>query len=104
PDVKLRTASRKSKNSSRKIPAPETVLHARENHNMVEKQYRNRLKMQFEKLLSVLPMRSSIDDYDDVDAIVSKGEVLDAALRRILWLEEENQQLAVARDQLMKDM
>jgi hypothetical protein len=75
---------------------------------MVEKQYRNRLKMQFEKLLAVLPMRSSNDD-DDVDAIApdhsfSRGEVLDAARRRILSLEKENQQLAVAHDQLMKDI
>ncbi|WKT54182.1 hypothetical protein QSH57_004766 [Fusarium oxysporum f. sp. vasinfectum] len=102
-DVKLHSASRKSKRS-RKKPAPS--LQARECHNEVEKQYRTRLKLRFENLLAVLQAsRTNNDGLSGVNVpnagyVFSRGEVLDAATHRILALEKENDKLSSRVEQL----
>ncbi|WAO97221.1 BHLH domain-containing protein [Fusarium falciforme] len=111
PDVKLRSASRKPKTPTRrKPPVPDKLLHERECHNRVEKQYRTRLKLHFENLLAVLQASRAKDAGPDEDGSAipdhcfSRGEVLDAARQRILALEKENKQLAMGNDQLLKNM
>ncbi|KAK4170078.1 hypothetical protein QBC43DRAFT_307108 [Cladorrhinum sp. PSN259] len=79
---------------------------ARRNHNLVEKQYRNRLNAQFERLLAVLPLdqyRSSMSQGDTGRGILassildekrmSKAEVLDLAVRRIRMLEADRERM-----------
>ena len=79
---------------------PAEIRQARDSHNNVEKQYRTRLKYHFERLLSVLQESMPKNEYRGKDGSVkdphcfSRGEVLDAARRRILVLEEENKRLA----------
>ncbi|KAL9567442.1 hypothetical protein ACKAV7_008392 [Fusarium commune] len=96
PDVQLqlqlRLASRKSKNRNHRSAAPSNQAHARENHILVEKRYRARLKTQFERLLAVLPAAQtrSLADRDttaNLGQILSRGQVLDMARNRILELE-----------------
>ncbi|KNB18908.1 hypothetical protein FOXG_16310 [Fusarium oxysporum f. sp. lycopersici 4287] len=53
-EVKLRAASRKPKISRKKPAIDPNTQQARECHNNIEKQYRTRLKLRFEKLLTVL--------------------------------------------------
>lgn len=84
---------------------------ARHSHNIVEKQYRNRLNAQFVRLLAVLPAdqrnASSGDDSTISDAPVaedkrvSKAEVLDLATRRIKALEERRRRLEEENSQLL---
>jgi hypothetical protein len=78
---------------------------ARQNHNIVEKQYRNRLNSQFERLLSILPANQmeGVESGRTVEfdeRRMSKAEVLDLARRRIHALENEVQQLYSDRDNL----
>ncbi|KAK1755460.1 hypothetical protein QBC47DRAFT_189728 [Echria macrotheca] len=141
---KLRTASRKTRKSparrsSRGATSPSEAdtnaaeditpedLRARRNHNLVEKQYRNRLNAQFERLLAVLPseqQRQSSSGYggdgfggggdgdDDEgpaagvvdDKRMSKAEVLDVATRRIKDLESERRRLQRERRELLQNM
>jgi len=92
------------------IPLDEDIsleLHlARRTHNHVEKRYRTRLNLQFERLLAVLPSSDIVADDDrtdgqpvlnstseKLDKHVSKAEVLDMARQRICLLERENQHL-----------
>jgi len=140
---KLRTASRKTRKSPARRGSrgattssepdsnaaddvtPEE-FRARRNHNLVEKQYRNRLNAQFERLLSVLPSEqqrqtsyggdgfagsggSGGDDEGTTGRVVddkrmSKAEVLDVATRRIKELEMERRQLQRERRELMQNM
>lgn len=127
---KLRSASRAPKNIS---PRPEETPEerkSRNSHNLVEKQYRNRLNAQFESLLAVLPdsLRSSMTmigggagDSDGVNGNgggsvipgqhpsldfsierrLSKAEVLDMSRRYILSLEKERDTLEREKEQLM---
>lgn len=131
PTPKLRTASRPTRKSSRKstrtsAASPSEVesntpdeqatpeeQRARRNHNLVEKQYRNRLNAQFERLLSVLPTdqqrrpgRSGDEDGSggSDDKRMSKAEVLDCATRRIKELESERHYLQQERKELLKSM
>ncbi|KAK0620990.1 hypothetical protein B0T14DRAFT_567704 [Immersiella caudata] len=82
----------------------------RRTHNLVEKQYRNRLNAQFERLLAVLPARHEMDEEeqgrgDDVpDKTISKAEVLGMATQRIKMLEQQNRELLARQDQLMWDL
>ena len=82
----------------------------RRTHNLVEKQYRNRLNAQFERLLAVLPARyETLEDEqgrgDDVpDKTISKAEVLGMATGRIRTLEQQNRELLARQDQLMWDL
>lgn len=82
---------------------------ARQNHNVVEKQYRNRLNSQFERLLSILPANQMEGaemgramEFDE--RRMSKAEVLDLARRRIHALENEIQQLYADRDNLRSNV
>ncbi|OIW28749.1 hypothetical protein CONLIGDRAFT_632970 [Coniochaeta ligniaria NRRL 30616] len=130
--VQLRTSARKPKeaadNSSSSPTAPKDrdegiiqgtdELQARQCHNLVEKQYRNRLNRQFENLLAVLPVdgectsasasgrktKTSVTDRGGAAAGVeggerrlSKAEVLDMARQRIVTLEREYDSLQSER-------
>lgn len=101
--AKLRSASRTSKNrQSRPNDTPEE-RRTRASHNLVEKQYRNRLNAQFESLLSALPEQlragnngnGNTDEAEGngADRRVSKGEVLEMARKHIQLLEQERAQL-----------
>ncbi|WZH43208.1 uncharacterized protein QYS62_004210 [Fusarium acuminatum] len=108
---KLRSASRTSKNSRDKPNDTPEDRRTRASHNLVEKQYRNRLNAQFESLLSALPEQvrhgnggsengsgngngdNESDQANDPDRRVSKGEVLEMARKHIEALERERSQL-----------
>jgi hypothetical protein len=100
PEVKMRSASRRPKRVHKKPALPAHVVQARECHNNVEKQYRTRLKLRFERLLAVLEASKmkgesgGEGDSEAPDCGYSRGEVLDFARQRILTLEEENRHLS----------
>ncbi|KAH8912659.1 hypothetical protein BR93DRAFT_91852 [Coniochaeta sp. PMI_546] len=127
--AQLRTASRKPKQEckdSRSSPGAEDrdeddlltpdERRARHSHNLVEKQYRNRLNQQFESLLAVLPAdgsrgfpgsgaakakprdaKGSVAGIESDDRRLSKAEVLDMARQRIVTLERECDRLQSER-------
>jgi hypothetical protein len=92
----------------------------RRTHNLVEKQYRNRLNAQFERLLAVLPAKPSEQEEDEEeqrqrgeagpdgvpmtvpvpDRIISKAEVLRMARQRIKTLEQQNRELLQRQSEL----
>ncbi|CAK7225097.1 hypothetical protein SCUCBS95973_005744 [Sporothrix curviconia] len=83
---------------------------ARQNHNIVEKQYRNRLNTQFTRLLKILPA-NQVDMGSDVgrslefdDRRMSKAEVLELARRRIHSLEDEIQKLHTESESLRSNV
>jgi hypothetical protein len=104
---KLRSAPRSSKTARHHKPADTAEeRRTRSSHNLVEKQYRNRLNAHFESLLQALPeqLRSGAADDDDEggggggapappdgsgDRRLSKGQVLDLARRHIKTLERQ---------------
>lgn len=105
---KLRSASRTSKNSRDKPNDTPEERRTRASHNLVEKQYRNRLNAQFESLLNALPEQARFggnasgngngdenesDGANEADRRVSKGEVLEMARKHIQALEQERNQL-----------
>ena len=133
--VQLRTASRKPKRrlkhpfSPPHTPSEESATHeddlltpeelrARRNHNNVEKQYRNRLNAQFERLLAALPadqrtgsggvglggLNQVGGEGPNGEKRMSKGEVLDLATRRINALEREKARLQQERHELQKNV
>uniref|UniRef100_L2FY12 Helix-loop-helix dna-binding domain containing protein n=1 Tax=Colletotrichum fructicola (strain Nara gc5) TaxID=1213859 RepID=L2FY12_COLFN len=71
----------------------------RASHNLVEKQYRNRLNAQFEGLLNALPEQPA-----DQERRVSKAEVLDMARRHIKSLERERDELQRERGDLLRNL
>lgn len=97
--AKLRSASRASKNSQSRPNDTPKERRTRASHNLVEKQYRNRLNAQFESLLSALPEQlragnngngdTDESEGNDADRRVSKGEVLKMARKHIQLLEQE---------------
>ncbi|KPM37620.1 hypothetical protein AK830_g8943 [Neonectria ditissima] len=107
---KLRSASRTSKNSFTKPSDTPEDRRTRASHNLVEKQYRNRLNAQFESLLNALPeqIRTSGDGdesdggapVDWGDRRVSKGEVLEMARKHIESLEQERDTLEREKNEL----
>ncbi|KAK7583485.1 hypothetical protein V3481_012773 [Fusarium oxysporum f. sp. vasinfectum] len=109
-DPKLRSASRKPKRSQIKRAFPINTKRARECHNNVEKQYRTRLKLRFERLLMVLhTSRREEEGSEEGKSLqtghcISRGEVLDAARQRILTLEEENKRLLCKTEGLSRDL
>ncbi|KAK4189431.1 hypothetical protein QBC35DRAFT_141145 [Podospora australis] len=132
-NIQLRTASRKSPKASppsaRSPISPAESAHnqsasdpeddltpeerrARRNHNRVEKQYRNRLNNQFERLLAVLPLDQCkgghvVHDgngYSSDEKRMSKAEVLDLATRRIKALEVDRERLQKEREELMRNI
>ncbi|KAJ9138103.1 hypothetical protein NKR23_g8610 [Pleurostoma richardsiae] len=135
-NIQLRTASRKPKAAGQQARSPtgsadddedddddaltNEERRARRNHNNVEKQYRNRLNTQFEKLLAVLPaadQRAAVGGgkggkgassagavAESDDKRMSKAEVLDLARRRIGQLEDERRALQEERNRLMENV
>ncbi|KAF5705728.1 hypothetical protein FMUND_11970 [Fusarium mundagurra] len=92
-EVQLREASRKPKDRRYQVTSNRSA-HVRECHHLAEKQYRIRLKAQFESLLAVLPASrtNTLADKDSTPSsgqVLSRGQVLDLARERILELEEE---------------
>jgi len=75
----------------------------RNNHNLVEKQYRNRLNSQFDTLLSVLP-EAVVDSRfsGSGEKKVSKAEVLILAKNHISQLEKADSLLKEERDALLE--
>ncbi|RSM03796.1 hypothetical protein CEP52_007155 [Fusarium oligoseptatum] len=109
PDIKLRSASCKPKRTRRTPTGPKQEVRARECHNLVEKQYRTRLKAQFEALLAVLPIAQTLDHSDEATRgnpgqYLSRGQVLEAARERILKLERDLEEVASMRDELVRDL
>lgn len=107
--LKLRTASRKSKNSGRRTSIAKEEAQARRCHNMVEKNYRNRLKIHFETLLAVLPIAQT-GNHDEkwsalsLDQFLSKGQVLDVARDHILELERKVELQAAESNRRLEEM
>ncbi|TPX11155.1 uncharacterized protein E0L32_000973 [Thyridium curvatum] len=110
---KLRSASRTSKNTVTRPSETPEERKSRNSHNLVEKQYRNRLNAQFESLLNALPDNirgSGTGDESDGpnvdlgDKRVSKAEVLDMARRHIRSLERDRDALEQERDELLSDI
>ncbi|KAI5457872.1 hypothetical protein BGZ63DRAFT_427895 [Mariannaea sp. PMI_226] len=105
---KLRSASRTSKNSHSKPSDTVEERRTRASHNLVEKQYRNRLNSQFESLLNALPEQTRHgNDGEESDAAadwsdrrVSKGEVLEMARKHIQTLERERDKLEREKSEL----
>ncbi|KAF4446055.1 hypothetical protein F53441_10279 [Fusarium austroafricanum] len=117
---KLRSASRTSKNSRDKPNDTPEDRRTRASHNLVEKQYRNRLNAQFESLLNALPEQArhgdsgsgngngnednESDHANDPDKRVSKGEVLEMARKHIQALERERNQLELENLELQGNL
>ncbi|KAH6975935.1 hypothetical protein BKA56DRAFT_72155 [Ilyonectria sp. MPI-CAGE-AT-0026] len=111
---KLRSASRTSKNSYTKPSDTPEERRTRASHNLVEKQYRNRLNAQFESLLNALPenIRTGGDGEDSDgggpvdwgDRRVSKGEVLEMARKHIETLEQERDMLEREKNELQGNL
>ncbi|EXK78364.1 hypothetical protein FOQG_16964 [Fusarium oxysporum f. sp. raphani 54005] len=107
-EVKLRSVSRKPKRFRVKPAVAPKTQQAREYHNNVEKQYRTRLKLRFEKLLTVLQASRREDERPGeakslgTNDCFSRRDVLDTARQRILSLEEENKRLSYKIDELSR--
>lgn len=123
---RLRSASRASKNSVSRPSDTAEERRTRASHNLVEKQYRNRLNAQFESLLVVLPDPDAIKDEDVTsdtgfppnktsgaptdpeqqpgDKKVSKAEVLERARAHIESLERQSEALARKREMLLETL
>lgn len=90
----------------------------RSSHNLVEKQYRNRLNAQFESLMNALPESLRLQGAslgvmgdggegmasDTPERKPSKAEVLEMARMHIRSLEQERNSLANERDGLLSDI
>ncbi|KAK5664165.1 hypothetical protein OQA88_381 [Cercophora sp. LCS_1] len=114
---KLRSASRSSKNTSRRPGESVDERKTRNAHNLVEKQYRNRLNAQFEGLLNALPesIRSpnsaaaggpsdSDPNVDLGERRLSKGDVLEMSTRYIKTLERDCHRLEKEREELGRNV
>lgn len=120
---RLRSASRASKNSVSRPTDTAEERRTRASHNLVEKQYRNRLNAQFEGLLFMLPdpdaakeadatsdtgLPAAMDPADTEqqpgEKKVSKAEVLERARVHIESLERQNEALARKREMLLKNL
>jgi hypothetical protein len=83
---------------------------SRASHNMVEKQYRTRLNMQFTSLLDALPTEivgAEFEGYVDSKGSsgkVSKGDVLVFAKRYIQTLEQEKKALEGEKIETERDL
>jgi hypothetical protein len=94
------------------LALPETTaeeIRARRAHSSVEKQYRNRLNAQFERLLAVLP-RSNIGDEDvetqdpEGERRLGKAEVLRMAAKHIEMLDGDRKVLEKERKELTRNV
>ena len=114
PMSKLRSAARTSKNQVHRPSETMEERKSRNSHNIVEKQYRNRLNARFESLLNALPdtirgeggsgEEGETQNFDIGEKRVSKAEVLDMARRHIQSLERDRDALEKERDELLEDM
>ncbi|KAL1889363.1 hypothetical protein Sste5346_008930 [Sporothrix stenoceras] len=104
------TSSRTAQPSTERLDDKKT----RGTHNIVEKQYRNRLNARFEDLMNALPPESlrspssGLGDSSEATATVdsaerraSKAEVLEMARQHIQQLEQRRDNLARERDGLL---
>jgi hypothetical protein len=105
------TRARKKINYSEEEGKKETISNTKTSHNMVEKQYRNRLNRQFSTLLGVLPtdfvaaeVEGYVRDGASAEKKVSKAEVLVLARSRIENLEREKIELEGCKNALLKDL
>ncbi|KAH6874210.1 hypothetical protein B0T10DRAFT_552961 [Thelonectria olida] len=129
---KLLTASRKPKNGGGKNRSSASQQEdpritfaqkrARDCHNRVEKQYRDRLNSRYITLLNMIPVRAVTSQTDSEESGsastdesvglrgkvhndsrgVSRGEILDAARQYIQTLEREEEVLQREREQLLR--
>ncbi|KAK4459010.1 hypothetical protein QBC42DRAFT_275423 [Cladorrhinum samala] len=111
---KLRSASRTSKNVQPRPDETPRERKSRNSHNLVEKQYRNRLNLQFESLMNALPesMRNSAASGGGDGATserlelgerrLSKAQVLDMSTRYIKTLESDREALERENGELVK--
>jgi hypothetical protein len=111
--IQLRS-SRRKRSPTAKVPVSPADKEgkARFSHNQVEKQYRERLNKQFERLLAVLPRPDGEDDDefggggggggygDDSARKMSKAEALDLATRTIRDLERQRSSLEQQKTEL----
>lgn len=105
-NTRLRSASRTSKNVANKPDETSEERRTRNAHNIVEKQYRNRLNARFEGLLNVLPpsLRSSSSGNGESEVRLSKGDVLDMSTTYIRTLENQCSQLEKEREELSSNI
>ncbi|KAK3996003.1 hypothetical protein QBC44DRAFT_5151 [Cladorrhinum sp. PSN332] len=114
---KLRSASRTSKNLQARPDETPRERKSRNSHNLVEKQYRNRLNLQFESLMSALPesMKNSVasgggtseglsEGLDIGERKLSKAQVLDMSTRYIKSLEKDRETLERENGELVRAM
>ncbi|KAK4231497.1 hypothetical protein QBC38DRAFT_451127 [Podospora fimiseda] len=115
---KLRSASRTSKNVQIRPDETPRERKSRNSHNLVEKQYRNRLNLQFESLMSALPdsMKNGVisggrttnsdglgEGLDIGEKKLSKAQVLDMSTRYIKSLERERENLERENNELVQE-
>lgn len=105
------TRAKKNINYSENEEKMEPISNTKTSHNMVEKQYRNRLNGQFSTLLGVLPpdlvaaeVEGYVRDGASAEKKVSKAEVLVLARSRIENLEREKRELEGGKNALFQDM
>jgi len=83
---RLALTNKKHRSASSTSPSSAVSQDSRNSHNLIEKQYRNRLNLQFESLLETLP-KEPVGEAGEKR--VSKAEVLVHANEYIQELEEE---------------
>lgn len=107
PGQTLRTATRRNRRAEPTVKPGESLQEqrARASHNLVEKEYRNRLHGYFERLLNVLPGEGiRLEGEEEASAgqgtanqgqhkRLSKAEVLEKARLHIQYLEDERAKL-----------
>ncbi|KAK4169463.1 hypothetical protein QBC43DRAFT_62784 [Cladorrhinum sp. PSN259] len=117
---KLRSASRTSKNLQIRPDETPRERKSRNSHNLVEKQYRNRLNLQFESLMNALPesVKTSVavggggpgsegtlsEGLDLGERKLSKAQVLDISTRYIKSLEKDREKLERENGELVRGM
>jgi Helix-loop-helix DNA-binding domain len=103
-EPKLRTADHARTSTSPTIAHPNTNL--KRAHNMVEKQYRNRLNSHFASLLAKIPLElAASTGLDNIGGgkNVSKAETLVLAERYIKMLQDEERELLKKNKRLEED-
>ncbi|KAH6684574.1 hypothetical protein B0J14DRAFT_646481 [Halenospora varia] len=84
PKANLRSVSTSSSN---------TTLDSRTNHNLIEKQYRNRLNLQFESLLESLPKELSDKRVGKAEVLVNANQYIQDLEKGLKALEQKNANL-----------
>ena len=99
-------SSRKGKSPTTKSPASEigSTSKDRENHNNIEKKYRNSINNHYDTLLAALPAQSGAPAADGSRAKLTRSTVLDLAIGRIGLLERERDALEADQKVLEADV